>query len=70
MLYFKKSGVHTINFFTQGLPYPVAVVSYSQEEQNQIDLSINGGNYSLGELISWCRKHGCKYQEFRLLGAQ
>jgi len=64
-LSFEKQDLQGIHFFTEGLNFPVATVSYSEWETNQINYlesNFQKVGFTTESLCQWCINHQIQYR--------
>ena len=65
ILKFKKDNLLSINFFTKGIQFPIAVAAYTEWEEQQISYmssKYEARRMNSEEICRWCIVHGIKYQ--------
>lgn len=65
ILKFKKDNLKSVNFFTKGIQFPVAIAAYSEWEEQQISYMCKNYNelkMNTEDICKWCIRHHIKYQ--------
>ena len=65
ILKFKKDNLKSVNFFTKGIQFPVAIAAYSEWEEQQISYMCKNYNelkMNTEDICKWCITHGITYQ--------
>lgn len=64
-LNFSKVNLQSVNFFVEGINFPVAIASYSEWEEVQINYlqkQIQVGKFTTENLCTWCIRHQIQFR--------